>query len=182
MNILLCLSPDQTIALLGVIVGFLQFAAIIFIGFWTIQTYHRITNNSTNATINSALLAEKSLLFNKLNGDLDRIIEYSIQYAYFEDEDYTKNHYRTDIDSTEIAKRENAIRYELFAIMNFNFVEDLFKYYHGDETEMSKQAHYTELIDSHREYWKFKIIEKKESGYELITPMVNRVLNIPSSK
>jgi hypothetical protein len=176
------LSIDQQIAVCQTIIGFLQFLAIIFIGILTVKTYNKITAVSADATRQAAKLSAESNLFNKLNQDLDRIVEFTIQYPYFEDEDYTKNRYRDEINSKDAVKRESAIRYELFAIMNFNFVEDLFKFYDGDESKMSKLAYYTELIESNGEYWKYKIIESGEGGYELIKPLVNRILKISPSK
>jgi hypothetical protein len=169
--ILFCLSNDNYI-------GIFQVIATILVGIATIFTYFKITEISKNSTIQAARLNDESNRFNKLNGDLDQIVEYTIQYPYFEDEDYTKNQYRLNIDSSDSAKRESALRYELFAIMNFNFIEDLYKFYNGDLAKMSKQTNYIELIESHAEYWKYKIIEKKERGYELIRPIVNGILKI----
>jgi len=178
MDILFACTMDQLIAISQPIIGLLQLVAIIFIGIWTIKTYHRITEISKNATIEAARLNDKSNRFNKLNSDLDKIVEYSIQYPYFEDEEYPTKNYRSDLNSGDLIRREKALRYELFAIMNFNFIEDLYKYYNGNEEQMSDQTNFTEMIESHAEYWKYKIIEKNENGYKIIKPLVNRTLNI----
>jgi hypothetical protein len=158
--IFLCLTTDNYI-------GISQAIATLLVGVATIFTYFRI-----------ARITERSLLFNKLNSDLDRIVEYTIQYPYFEDEEYAHKQYRIDIISSVEEKKNNALRYELFAIMNFNFVEDLYKYYNGNEKKMARVANFSELIESHAEYWKYRIIEKGEDGYKLITPLVSRVLKI----
>jgi hypothetical protein len=78
--------------------------------------------------------------------------------------------------------RENALRYELFAIMNFNFVDDLYAFYKGDEIQMRKLANFTELIESHAVYWKYKIIDQKQGGYESIKALVNRTIGIEDKK
>ncbi len=179
---LLCLTVDNWIAIV-------QVAATLIVGLATIMIYLRITAISANATRHAgeiaaeateaaAKLSERNLLFNKLNQDLDRIIEFTIQYPYFEDESYTKHEYRAGIVSNSKDDKEKALRYELFAMMNFNFVEDLYKYFNGDEEKMGNVAYFQELIVSHAEYWKYKIIEKKEGGYTLITALANRILNI----
>ena len=156
----LCLTTENCISIAAVV-------ATLLVGVVTILTYFRI-----------ARITNHSLMFNKLNSDLDRIVEYTIQYPYFEDEEYTRKQYRLDIVSADKEKKKDALRYELFAIMNFNFVEDLFKFFKGNDKKMRDMAHYTELIESHGEYWKYRIVEKGEDGYKLITPLVNRVLKI----
>jgi hypothetical protein len=88
MTMLCILSTDQWIALAAIGVGLLQFAAIIFIGIWTIKTYHKITQISSDATIRSAHMNDESSRLNKLNHNLDKIVEFTIQYPYFEDDEY----------------------------------------------------------------------------------------------
>jgi hypothetical protein len=183
--IILCLTTDNYI-------GIFQGLATLAVGIATILIYLRITRISAaatrqagqlsaDATTAAAALSAKNLLFNKLNQDLDRIVEYTIKYPYFEDESYTHNQYRYGIVSSVPEEKEKALRYDLFAIMNFNFVEDLFKYFDGNEEEMSNVANYTELVESHAEYWKYRIVEQREQGYTLIKPLVNRILGIKNT-
>ena len=183
--ILLCLTTDNWI-------GIGQGIATLLVGIATIMTYLKITKISADATekasqISAAAtkaasdLAEQTLLFNKLNQDLDRIVEYTIKYPYFEDEEYTQMKYRQEITSNTEVEKERALRYELFAIMNFNFFEDLYRFCKGDNEKMSNIANYQELVESHSTYWKYRIIEKKEGGYTLITPLVNKILKLNTS-
>ena len=161
----------------------------IFLSVVTIASYFLIARMTTRATIEAGRLSaqattaaatrsERAILSNKLNHDTDRSIELTIQYPYFEDEDYTQHQYLKDIVSTIPTEKEKALRYEVFAMLNFNLIEDLYKFYEGDEDDMRHHLEYPEIIKSHSAYWKYKILEKGEDGYELIKPLVNRILGI----
>ena len=156
------------------LIALIQLVVTAAVGVATIIVYFRITElaNSNNDDLNE--INNRNNLFNKLNSDLDRIGEYIIQYPYFDDVDY-KNRYRSDLKSNKADEREKALRYNAFAIMNYNFIEDLYVYYKGNEDEMAEYCDFKEIILDHRIYWE-NLDAGGKKGYHKIKSFIERVI------
>jgi len=164
---MLCFSTSD-------IISIIQCGISLFVGIFTIFIYLKITKlaNSNNDKLNE--INKKNNLFNKLNSDLDRIVDYTIQYPYFDDLEY-KSIYQNDLISDNIEKRNTALRYTAFAIMNFNFVEDLNTFYKGNEQEMEDYCDFKELILDHVNYWN-TLQENEKQGYHKIITLIDNVI------
>lgn len=157
------------------LIAIIQVAVTSVVGIATIIVYFKITRiaNETNDLLNDRII--RSNRFQKLNGDLDRIVDYTIKYPFFDDLEY-KKHYTRYLKSSAQDEKEKAIRYEAFAIMNYNFIEDLYSFFDGDESKMGDLCDYKELIVDHSYYWKHNI-KKKEDGYSRIFEFVNNIID-----
>jgi hypothetical protein len=156
------------------LVAIIQLLVSITVGLATIFVYFRITAlaNENNDELNNR--NNKNQLFYKINSDLDRIVDFTIQYPYFDDTNY-KTKYLNDLTSLVSEERERACRYNAFAIMNYNFVEDLFNYYGGDEDEMEDYCDFKELITDHKIYWE-NLDEQEKEGYHKIKSLIEKVI------
>jgi hypothetical protein len=160
--------------LLSNLIGILQLVFSLVLGIVTIIVYFKIASISSDSSEYLNELAIKNNLFFKLNSDLDRIVDFTIKYPYFDDPEY-KNQYKADLQSEGIKKRARTIRYNAFAIMNYNFVEDLYKYYEGDEEKMEEYCDFKELITNHRNYW-YNLNENEKNGYHKIKSLIERII------
>ena len=165
---LLCLYTSDWI-------GISQVLATVLVGIATILVYLKITKISKNTSNEVLESTTKHNQFIKLNDDLNRLIDYIIQYPYFDDNNY-KETYPLDLNSSNEELKTKALRYEAYAIVNFNFISDLITYFERDESKMEIFCNYKELIISNKYYWNHRVINQSEKGYESIEDIVNRVL------
>jgi len=157
------------------LIGIIQIVVTAVIGFFTILVYFRITQLANDNNNELTDRNHRNNLFNKLNMDLDRIVDYTIQYPYFDYTEYKKN-YTADLTSNDDKLKEKAIRYEAFAIMNFNFIEDLYIFYGGNEDNMGDLYNFKELITDHSIYWE-NMKKRGEGGYSKIQKMVEKIIS-----
>jgi cell division protein FtsI/penicillin-binding protein 2 len=163
----MCITLSDFIAIIQVIITF-------GVGIATIVVYFRITHlaNKNNDSLNDRMIRNNR--FQKLNSDLDRIVDYTIKYPYFDDIEY-KKHYLKYLKSSVEKEKEMAIRYEAFAIMNFNFIEDLYLFFDGDESKMSDLCDYKEIVIDNKYYWR-NMVQRNEDGYFKIFEFVTKLI------
>jgi|GEM_PF-6021435 hypothetical protein len=152
------LQPSDYIAII-------QIGVSLLVGIATFFVYFRIAN-----------ISNKNNRFSKLNDDLNRLVDFTIKYPYFDDEEYIKD-YVGHLSSSNEDLKLAALRYEAFAVMNFNFIADLYSYYKGNQEKMGEIYDYKQIIISHKSYWNYRVIEKKEGGYESIENFVNKIIS-----
>ena len=75
----------MTCITLSNLIGIIQIIVTAIIGFFTILVYFRITKLANDNNNEQTDRSHRNNLFNKLNMDLDRIVDYTIKYPYFDD-------------------------------------------------------------------------------------------------
>jgi hypothetical protein len=156
------------------LIGIIQIIITAIVGLFTILVYFRITRLANDNNNEQTDRSHRNNLFNKLNMDLDRIVDYTIRYPYFDDAEYKKN-YTADLTGGDGKLKENVLRYEAFAIMNFNFIEDLNSFFDGKEDQMTDMCNFEELIIDHQIYWE-NMKRRGEKGYAKIYDLVEKVI------
>jgi hypothetical protein len=134
--------------------------------------------NDNNVELNARMIQNN--LFQKLNSDLDRIVDYTIKYPYFDDSEYKQEYSRYLVSKID-GEKENALRYEAFAIMNFNFIEDLYTFYDGDSDKMGDFCAFREIIVDNKYYWQ-NMVNRREDGYSKIFDFVNATIEQDAAK
>lgn len=170
----------MTCIALSNLIGIIQIIVTAIIGFFTILVYFRITKLANDNNNEQTNRTHRNNLFNKLNADLDRIVDYTIKYPYFDNLEYKKT-YSVDLSNDKAEIKEKALRYEAFAIKNFNFIEDLYVFYDGKEDKMGDLYNFKELITDHSAYWE-NMKKRGEDGYSKIQAMVERIIKESKDK
>jgi hypothetical protein len=113
-----------------------QFWATVILGGLTIYTYFRISG-----------LSQKGNSFNRLDDELNNIVNTWVKYPYLEDEDFIIKYHKKEADRME------GLRYDAYCTLVFNFVESLHKHFKGNKTRMGKYNEYPEMILVHKSWW-----------------------------
>jgi hypothetical protein len=106
------------------------------VGVITIFTYFRIARLST-----------KSNSFNRLDDELNNIVNTWVKYPYLEDLDFIEKFHKKEADKTE------GLRYDAHCTLVFNYVESLYKHFKGKAKKMALYNEYKEMIIVHKDWW-----------------------------
>ena len=94
-----------------------------------------------------------------IQGMIEKTIDYSIEYPYFENDQFCSRWRAMDKHQDD-----QAMRYDNYCCFVFNMIERLWKYAKGDRKEMTDVLHVDELIARHSAWWLAE--EENRIGYD----------------
>jgi len=86
---------------------------------------------------------------NRLDGMLNQIIAFSITYPYLEDEKFIAAWLKQRNSGDE-----KYLRYEAYCIYNFNFLDQLARFYKFKKEKVEDFVHIQEIVRMHAEWWR----------------------------
>ncbi len=110
----------------------------------------------------------------KLNQELNRIIELGIQYPYVENKTFTSKW-----NEMKLANDEKYLRYDMYCNLLFNYLHHVFEYYKGDKSKIESYLDVKSWIRFHKENW-YNPVDENENidGYdEEFRKFINSYLN-----
>lgn len=113
-----------------------------------------ITAAAIATVISSGVAATVAVKINKVNGkkslhdQLDSILKISIQYPYLESPAFTET-WAENRNSED----EKYLRYELYCILVFNFMERLCQFYKYKKRKIAQHVNVRDWIRIHRQCW-----------------------------
>lgn len=123
------MQPSNTLAIWQIVISGL-------VGILTIISYFLIAN-----------LSGKNTKFNRLDDELNNIVNTWVKYPQLEDDDFISRYYSKNLVSVE------ASRYDAYCTLNFNFLESLYKHFSGNKTKIRDYCEYEEIIITHYKWW-----------------------------
>ena len=84
----------------------------------------------------------------RLNEDLNKLLDVSLQYPYVEDSFFIARWARNDS-----VGNDNALRYETYCTYVFNYAQNLCEYFDYDERKIDGFVDITNLVDQHKMWW-----------------------------
>ncbi len=94
----------------------------------------------------------------RLNENLNNILNTGIEHPYLEDKNF--------IDSlSSYTENEKAIRYDLYCIMWFNFIEQVYRHHYYQKSLIQDFINVEEIVKTHRTWW-IKNDGDNKSGYK----------------
>jgi hypothetical protein len=105
-----------------------------------------IISAATSATI--TLLINKSNYKKDLEIQLNDILKISLQYPEFESKMFTDN-WSSDYDE----KNRQALQYEIYATLVFNYLSRFTGYYRYNKKRIEKELAIKEWVRMHKKYW-----------------------------
>ena len=113
-----------------------QLISTAVLGLLTIGTYFLISR-----------LSRRSNTFFRLDDELNNIVNTWVKYPLLEDNNFINAYHVQKLD------KEDALRYDAYCTLNFNFIESLYKHFDGNKRKMRGYCEYEEIIKSHKEWW-----------------------------
>jgi hypothetical protein len=85
--------------------------------------------------------------FQRLDGILFQLNSLAMEYPYLENETFINSL------NKNYTSNDDAMRYETYCIMWFNFLERTFDFYKGNKKEIENFVQVKEIIRLHRDFW-----------------------------
>lgn len=84
---------------------------------------------------------------NKIEDTLLHINKLSINYPYVEDIEFTHNYKSKEFE------KDMVLRYDVFCVIVFNFLEKVSKFYNYDKNKIENYIHIKEIVYIHKNWW-----------------------------
>lgn len=138
-----------------------------------------LTTASIVALISIVTSAGVSLWINKFNNkkkldeQLDNLLKIAIQYPYLESINFANN-WKSDISETD----EKYLRYDIYCVMLFNYLQRLSKYYKYNKVKIEDHLAIKSWVRQHATYWNnpSNSYENIDSYEKKFTELINSYL------
>jgi hypothetical protein len=138
-----------------------QLLSVIVVAIGAIAAAISAYHSSKSSKITLELFKKEKL--EKLNDDLNRILELGIQYPYLESKTFTQKW--NDFKSTE---DERYLRYDIYCNFIFNYLQNVWLHFEQDKTKVEDFVDIKTWIRIHKQNWLSPIDDNENiDGYSV---------------